>query len=52
MVTSGDRGGGGCKIGVEAKEIQTTMYKIDKQQGYMVQHREYSHCFVKTLNGV
>ena len=28
--------GGGGKIGVWDYEIQTTMYKIDKQQGYSV----------------
>ena len=27
-----------------------TMYKIDKQQGYIVQHRDYSHHLVITFN--
>lgn len=37
------------KIGHQ--EVQTTIYKIYKIQGYIVQHREYSHYFVITLNG-
>ena len=28
------------------------MYKINKLQGYIVQHREYSQYFIITLNGV
>ena len=28
------------------------MYKINKIQGCNVQHREYSQCFIITLNGV
>ena len=30
--------------------IQTTMYKINKLQGYTVQHREYSQYFIVTIN--
>ena len=51
MVTSGEREGRRGKTGVEYFEEQT-VYKIDKQQGYIVQHREYSHYFVVTLSGV
>ena len=29
-----------------------TMYKINKLQEYTVQHREYSQCFIITINGV
>ena len=32
--------------------VQTTMYKIKKVQGYIVQHREYSQHFIITLNRV
>ena len=28
------------------------MYEINKLQGYIVQHREYSQCFIITINGV
>ena len=28
------------------EEVQTTMYKINKLQGYIVQHREYSQYFI------
>ena len=45
-------GRGRGKIGVWDQEIQTTMYKIKKQQGYIVQHRELQHYFVITFNGV
>ena len=33
-------------------EVQTTMYKINKLQGHIVEHREYGHYFIITLNGV
>ena len=28
------------------------MYKINKLQGYIVKHREYSQYFIVTINGV
>ena len=28
------------KIGVGDEEVQTTMYKINKLQGYIIQHRD------------
>ena len=31
---------GGYKLGVRNQQIQTTMNKVDKQQGYIVQHWE------------
>ena len=34
----GERGKGG-KIGAETYKVQTTMYKINKLQGYIIQHR-------------
>ena len=40
------------KMRVGDEEVQTTMYKINKLQGYIVQHREYSQYFTVTLNGV
>ena len=53
--TSGYRCGevrGKGKPGVGNKEVQTTMYEINKLQGYIVQHREYSQYFMITVNGV
>ena len=47
VVTSGEREAGRDSIGV-----QTTMYKINELQGYIVQHRQYSQYFIKTLNGI
>ena len=44
-------GRGRGNIGVGDKEVQTTMYKMNKLQGYIVQHREYSQYF-KTIYGV
>ena len=40
MVTKGERGWGKDKLGVSDWQIQTTAYKIDKQQGPTLQHRE------------
>ena len=43
MVTKGERwgqGGGEDKLGVWDSQIQTTTHKIDKQQGFTVEHRE------------
>ena len=39
MVTKGERWGAD-KLGVWDQQIQTTIYKPDKQQGPTVQHRE------------
>ena len=36
---------------VEDYGIQTTMCKINKLQGYIIQHKEYSQSFI-TTNGV
>ena len=54
VVTSGEREGGRGKIGVGEEEVQTidTMYKINKLQGYIIQHKEYSQHFIITINGV
>ena len=40
MVTKGERGGGRDKLGVWDQQIQIIIYKVDKQQGPTVQHRE------------
>ena len=40
VVTRRGREGGRNKIAVGDSQIQTTMYKINKQQGYTVQHRK------------
>ena len=45
-------GRGRAKIGVWDQEIQTTMYKISKKQGCIIQHREYSQYFMVILYGV
>ena len=42
VVTTGEKEVGRGKIGVGDEEVQTTMYKINKIQGYIIQHREYS----------
>ena len=34
------------------EKVQTIAYKINKLQGYIVQHREYSQYFIKNFNGV
>lgn len=44
-LTSGER-----ETGVEI-EIQTTMYKINKLQGYTAEHRENGQYFMVTTNG-
>ena len=33
-------------------EVQTTLYKINKLQGYIIQHREYSQYFIITISEV
>ena len=48
MVTSGE-GEGGSEIRVGDKEVQATMLKINKLQGYIVQHTEYSQYFIMLL---
>ena len=40
QIQRGEREGGRSQIRVEEQEVQTTMYKINKLQGYMAQHRE------------
>ena len=40
MVTSEEKEGGWGKMGVGDQEIQTTTYKINKLQEYIVQNRE------------
>ena len=52
VVTRGERGKGRSKIGKGNYEVQTTRYKINKLQGYSVQHKEYSQYFIITLYGV
>ena len=39
------------KSGVWDQQTQTTTYKIDKQQGPTVQHRELYSIFCNNLNG-
>ena len=51
-VTSREREGGKDKIEEGDKKVKTTIYKINKPQGYIVQHREYSQYFIITLKGV
>ena len=44
--TSGYQGGEGRREGQDGGRglIQTTIYKMNKLQGYIVQHREYNFC--------
>ena len=46
------KGRWGRKIGVWGLEIQSVMYKINKLQDYIIQHREYSQYFIITINAV
>ncbi len=39
------------KIQTGNQEVQTTMYKINEIQGYIVGHGEYSQYFIVTFNG-
>ena len=39
-----------CKPGVENKEAQTTTYKVNKLQGYIVQHGEFQPIFYNNYN--
>ena len=50
--TSRERDQGRDKIGVWNLEVQTIMYKINKLQGYMVQHREDGQYFRIIITGV
>ena len=44
---------GRLKIGVVGdEELQTIVYKADKQQGYMVQPSECCLYFTVTINGI
>ena len=53
MVTSGEREEESGKISEGDEEVQTTMYKINKLQEYIVQNGEYSqYKVIITLNGV
>ena len=47
----GERRGTG-KIEEGDLEVKTTMYKINKLQGYTVQHRDYNQYFIISINGV
>ena len=51
MVTKGEMEGGREKSGVWDQQIQTTMYKIDKQQGPTIQYRELYSIPCNKLNG-
>ena len=51
VVSSGEREVCRGKIGIRTK-VQTTMYKINKIQGYFAQHGESSYHFTITLSGV
>ena len=52
MVTTGERNEGREKKGVGDYKVQTTIYNINKLQEYIVQHREYSQCFIITIIGI
>ena len=43
--------GGGDKLGIWGYQIHTTIYKIDKQQGPTVQHRQLFKYLVISYNG-
>ena len=50
MVTSGKREEEGARYGQGINSYR--LYKTDKLQGYVVQHREYSKYFIITINGI
>ena len=52
MVTSREKERRRNKIGVANEELQSIMYKINKLQGYIVQHREHSQYFIITIQVV
>lgn len=52
MVTSGERKGWKRRDSGRGLGVQTFMYKINKLQGHIAQHREYSQYFTVTANGV
>ena len=47
-----EEGIGEWKVGVGDYEIQSTLYKINKHQGYIAQYRKYDQYFITTLKGV
>ena len=49
VVTKAEREWRSGKIEVGSSEVQTTMYKINKLQGSIVQNREYSQYFTITI---
>ena len=49
-MTSGDKEEEKGKIRVSDEEVNTIMYKINKQQDTLHNTRKYSHCFLITLN--
>ena len=51
VVTSREREGEGTDKDGD-QEVQTTMHKIYKQQGCIIQHKEYSQYFTVTINGI
>ena len=51
VISNDGKDGRKGKIGVGVK-VQTTKYKINKLQRYIVQHRDYIQYFIITLNGV
>ena len=52
VVARGERDERRVKIEAENEEVQMTMNKINKLQGYIIQHREYSQYFITTLNEI
>ena len=50
MVTKGERGWRRDKLGVWGQQIQTNIFKIDRQQGPTVQHRELYSISCNKLN--
>ena len=52
MVTSGRGKVAKYQDRVMGLRVQTTMYKRDEQQGYIVLQSSYSHYFAITFSGV
>ena len=48
-VTNVEKGVGRARVAEGTKRLKTTRYNINKLQGYIVQHREYSQYFLIIL---
>ena len=50
-VAKGDRSWGKDGVRIWGQQMQTSIYRMGKQQGFIVQHRDYTHYSVINHNG-